>query len=116
MFVRKLKYASHVVSGNGVECDPDMVEPVNVNELQWFMGFAYFYCKFIKEFGSIAQPLTKEECLPEWKWGEEQQEAFDKLHKVLLSLATLTSTGPSSLECMLVPVALVQCFVSALSG
>ena len=66
MFVHKLKYLGHVVSGNGVECDLEMVEsvknwkvPANIKELQWLLGFANFYRKFIKGFGSIAQPLIK---------------------------------------------------------
>ena len=110
MFSRKLKYLGHVVSGAGVECDPEMIEPVkdwpiptNVKELQRFLGFANFYRKFVQGFGSIAQPLTaltggqKKHCkskknvkgqkkeAPEWKWGEEQQDAFDKLRQALVS-------------------------------
>ena len=109
MFHRKLKYLGHIVSGDGVECDPEMIEPVkswkvpeNVKELQRFLGFANFYRKFIKGFGAMAAPLTaltggtkkvdkrrKKDAEQQWKWGEEQQEAFDKLRQALTSSPVL---------------------------
>ena len=108
-FFRKLKYLGHVVSGQGVETDPEMIEPVKtwkvpscVKDVQKFLGFANFFRKFIKGFGSISQPLTqltggmkkvdlrKKGAVPDFKWEARHQEAFDKLREALTSAPVLS--------------------------
>jgi len=54
--------------------------PKNVTEVQRVVGFFNFYCPFMKGFAHITHPLhqlTKKN--QEWRWGKEEQEAFDKL-------------------------------------
>ncbi len=54
----------------------------NVTEVRKVLGFFNFYCPFIKDFTFIAKPLhnlTRKD--QEWKWGTEEQKAFDKLKK-----------------------------------
>ena len=99
-FKRKVKYVGHVVSEQGIEADPEKVDkikhwptPTNPEQVRQFLGFAGYYRKFVKDFSKIAKPLS--ELMPrsamkksrrprqvyqaEWKWGNEQDEAFKKL-------------------------------------
>jgi transposase InsO family protein/dUTPase len=107
LFRQELKYLGHIVSHEGVRCDPDLLAPVrewkppqDVKELQRFLGFANFFRRFIKGFASIAQPLTelmgspktkgkhsrttKTESKP-WIWKSTEQASFDNLKEALLS-------------------------------
>ena len=56
--------------------------PKNVTEVQRVLGFFNFYHPFIQDFAFIARPLhklTRKD--QEWRWGMEEQEAFDMLKK-----------------------------------
>ena len=67
-----------------VEMDPVKVTGVrdwltlkNVTEVQSFMGFVNFYCRFILEFSHVASPLhhlTKK--AEPWQWTEPEEAAF----------------------------------------
>ncbi len=56
--------------------------PKNATEVRKALGFFNFYHPFIKDFAFIAKPLhkltRKDE---EWRWGTEEQAAFDALKK-----------------------------------
>ncbi len=54
--------------------------PKNITEVWRVVGFFNFYCPFIKGFAHIACPLhqlTRKN--QEWRWGQEEQKAFDQL-------------------------------------
>ncbi len=56
--------------------------PKNATEVQKVLGFFNFYCPFIKDFAFIARPLhklTRKD--QEWRWGPEEQNAFNALKK-----------------------------------
>ena len=60
-----VEYLGHVVSGRGVEMDPDKVSsllnlptPRNLKEVRGFMGLIGYYRRFIRGYGKMAQPLT----------------------------------------------------------
>ena len=58
--------------------------PKNVTEVRRAVGFFNFYRPFIKGFAHIARPLhrlTRKD--QEWKWGHKEQQAFDKLKKLV---------------------------------
>lgn len=62
---QKVKFLGHVVRGNGVETDPEKVEkiknwptPIDADALRYFIAFAGYYLRFIKDFSKIAKPLT----------------------------------------------------------
>ena len=107
LFQQELKYLGHIVSNEGVQCDPDMLAPVrewkppqNVKDLQRFLGFANFFRRFIKGFSCIAQPLTEllgsptkskknsKATTPDmkpWSWGPAEEASFHKLKEALSS-------------------------------
>ena len=47
--------------------------------MRQFRGFANFYRRFIKDFGKICKPLDALTGKAPWKWGPEEQAAFDEL-------------------------------------
>jgi hypothetical protein len=83
----KVKYFGILTRENHVSMYPAKVQavtdwptPQNLQDIRGFLRFANFYCRFIKGFVRVMQPLndlTKKE-VP-WSWGHVQQEAFTKL-------------------------------------
>jgi RNase H-like domain found in reverse transcriptase len=78
--------------------DPAKLEAVcnwptacNLCAVQGFLGFANFYCCFIKNFSTIARPLhdlTKKN-VP-WQWGTPHQDAFHTLGHHFISAPVLS--------------------------
>ncbi|XP_027166082.1 uncharacterized protein LOC113766055 [Coffea eugenioides] len=61
----QIEYLGHVVTGEGVSADPSKVEcmvnwlePTDVKALRGFLGLTGYYKRFVKNYGSIAKPLT----------------------------------------------------------
>ena len=55
----------------------------DTKEVQSFLGFYNFYRRFIKDYSKITKPLNQLTGKEEWKWGAEQQTAFDTLWRVI---------------------------------
>lgn len=62
---RKVKYLGHVISKDGIRPDPEKISaikeypvPRTVKEDRAFLGLAYYYRKFVKDFAKIAGPFT----------------------------------------------------------
>jgi len=53
--------------------------PKNVKGVQGFLGLTGYYCKFIKDYGTIAHPLTDLTKKEGFKWGIPEQAAFEAL-------------------------------------
>jgi len=65
--------------------------PSNRKEVQSFLGFTNFYHKFIQGFSHLAHPLfnlTWKDT--EWRWGAEEQSAFDALKEQITKAVILT--------------------------
>ena len=82
-----LVFLGFVVSADRVKVDQEKVRanqewliPKTISEVRSFHGLAGFYRQFVKDFSTIAAPLTeviKKEV--GFKWGEAQETAFQCL-------------------------------------
>jgi len=99
LFQRKLSFLGHVVSGCGIECDPDKVAsiatwptPSNIAESRTFCGLASYYRTFVCNFAAIVRPLhnlTKKG--PTFEWTPECETVFQQLKHALTSAPILVT-------------------------
>jgi len=91
-------FLGYVVSAKGIEMDEAKVKaiqewptPKSITEVRSFHGLTSFYRRFVKDFSTIASPLT--EIIKKsvgFKWGEEQESAFNLLKSKLISAPLLS--------------------------
>ena len=97
LFRRRVSFLGHVLSGSGIEVQPDKVRavqdwptPRNVSELRSFLGLASYYRRFVSGFADIAAPLNK--LLRKnsvFEWSADQSRAFLELKDRLTSAPIL---------------------------
>jgi hypothetical protein len=82
----KIEYLGIIISEGQVEMDlvkvagiADWPTPSTKKELQQFLGFTNFYRCFILDYSHIAQLLFVLTGKKDFKWGEDQTEAFQEL-------------------------------------
>ena len=87
----RLTFFGHEVTQTGIEPSEEKVTairqagpPQNVNEARSFLGLAQFVSKFVPDLSSIAEPIQRlTHKNAEFKWGKEQQVAFEKLKELI---------------------------------
>ena len=92
-----IEFLGMIVEDGCVCMDPAKVQaihawptPMKKKDLQSFLGFCNFYCRFIQNYSKIAQPLhdlTKKDIV--WNWGIEQEQAFLQLKEAITSQPVL---------------------------
>ena len=97
------KLLGHIVSKAGIATDPDKVKkianlprPDTVSGVRGFVGHVSYYCRFIKSFAVICQPLTQLLKKPPADgsspiWTHECPVAFEELKRQLVSTPILIS-------------------------
>jgi len=85
------------MSDNKVKIIQDWLEPKKVKDIQSFLGFANFYCRFIFNYSDIVIPLTHliRKDIP-WKFDSSCQDAFNSLKKAFTSTPILTHWIPNA--------------------
>ena len=85
--VRKIPFLGVVMGEGKVEMEEEKVEgalkwptPQCVRDIRKFLGLANYYRHFVKDFAKVALPMNRLTRKNEkWKWGEEEQAAFEQL-------------------------------------
>lgn len=92
-----MDYLGHRVSGTGVAMDSDKVKNVkewptatNVKQLRGFLGLTGYYRRFIKNYASIASPLTDLLKKKAFTWSDMAEEAFQNLKQAMTTAPLLT--------------------------
>lgn len=104
-----VEYLGHIISAKGVSVDPSKVraiqqweKPKTLKGLREFLGLAGYYRKFVRNFSSIAKPLTNMLKNDGFVWTSAAEDAFDKLKRALIStpvLALPDFTKDFTIEC-----------------
>ena len=65
-FQKEIEFLGHIIGVNGIQMDPEKVkailewpEPKHIKELQGFVVTANYHRRFIRDFSTKAEPLTK---------------------------------------------------------
>ena len=99
LFKHKVAFLGHIVSSEGISTNPEKVEavqtwpvPKNVKQVRSFLGLCSYYRKFIRNFSTIAKPLTRltEKHMSKFSWTGECNDAFTELKSRLVSAPILT--------------------------
>ena len=98
----EIKYLGHVVNGDEVKIDPDRTKairdlppPTSQKQVRSFLGCCQFVRAFVHDFARIAKPLTillKQN--EQFRWGSEQEEAFQRLKSKISDTASLSHFDP----------------------
>ena len=97
LFRKEVSFLGHRVSADGVTTEEDKVQavkewpvPKTVKAVRSFLGLTGYYRRFVKDYANVASPLialTQKSAT--FKWGEEEQRAFDELKGKLVSAPIL---------------------------
>jgi len=94
----QVRYLGFIVQGEGLTVDPEKTRPIleypaprNIKQLRRFLGMSSWYRRFIPQFATLSEPLTR--LLKKgkrWGWGDEQVRAFEQIREHLMTAPTLS--------------------------
>ena len=96
MFAPETLFLGHIISADGVKCDPKKVDavknwqrPQTPRQVQVFLGTVNYYNRFIKDYSNTAKPLyalaSMRKRKHQFDWTPECEEAFNTLRTALIS-------------------------------
>lgn len=108
--MREVKYLGFIVGNGCLMTDPDKVsairdfpQPRTIRQLRRFLGLTGWYQRFIKNYSTLASPLTDlKGTAKAFKWNDQAQIAFDSLKACLVSAPVLVHpdfTKPFIIQC-----------------
>ena len=99
LFQRKVFFLGHVISGQGIECDPEKVAtiatwptPTSIAQGHTFCSLTSYYRTFVCNFATKTRPLhnlTRKGAI--FKWTPECETAFQQLKQALSSALILVA-------------------------
>ena len=83
-WIQRVEFLGHIVSEKGIHMDPSKIKAIEnwsalktPIEIHQFLGLAGYYRRFIKNFSSIAKPLTTlTQKGVAFDWEAKQEKAF----------------------------------------
>ena len=108
LFKTEIQYLGHLVSEAGINPMPDKIQalkdwptPNCLTDVRAFLGLASYYRKFVRNFATIAEPLTAlMKKAARFTWSQKAQQAFDCLKEALMEVTSLSFPVPY-LPCIL---------------
>ncbi len=104
-FRDSVEYLGHIVGHGTLKPMPSLVQavrefpkPSTTKQLQSFLGLANYYRRFIKDFSSIAAPLThltSKKAPNPMVWDDDTRKAFDKVKEALTTSSCLWIPDPT---------------------
>jgi hypothetical protein len=92
----KVEYFGHLVGKDSVRVDPKNIEamqelphPKTLKRLRGFLGLTGYYCKFVKNYGNIATPLTALLKKNSFTWTLAAAQAFQTLKMAMYTTPVL---------------------------
>ena len=90
-------FLGHIVNQHGLSADPQKIKaamewqrPVNVTEIQGFLGLAGYYRHFVEGFSRIAASMTRlTQKGMRFEWSDKSERSFQKLKDKLVSIPVL---------------------------
>lgn len=97
--LKKLKYLGYIVGGGCLMTNPEKVnaiaefpKPKNTRQIRQFLGVAAWYQRFIRNYSSVASPLSDLlKKRQKFIWSESAQTSFDNLKNALISAPILVN-------------------------
>jgi hypothetical protein len=101
-WLSEVGFLGHVINQHGMSVDPskistvvDWARPTNVKEVRSFLGFAGYYRRFVKNFSTIAKPMTKlTQVNSKFLWDEACEKSFCYLKERLVTAPILALPEP----------------------
>lgn len=101
--MQEVTFLGHKVNNRGVQPAEQKVKAIRawpapkcLKEVQVFLGAVGWYRKFIKDFSTVARPLTRLlEKDVRFTWGTTEEEAFNTLRNALMRAPVLDHPDPS---------------------
>lgn len=103
-FQEQIEYLGYEIDRHGIRPGKDKISaverfpvPSNVHEVRQFIGLASYFRKFIRNFASIARPLTDlTRKGVSWCWDTHQQKSFVELKEALVQRPVLGIYDPKN--------------------